>query len=135
VLRAGLGLSDGMLDILEYAEVGHIGVARDHVTHMPTEYLIKLPENLAEKQVYLIDPMLATGNSAIHAASVLLQHGAKPENIKLVTLVSAPEGVKKFHAKYPEIPVISCALDKKLNENAYIVPGLGDAGDRIFGTK
>jgi uracil phosphoribosyltransferase len=133
VLRAGLAMSDGLLDLIPTAQVGHIGVYRDHDTKQPVEYLVRLPKN--EGQVFfVVDPMLATGNSLVHACDVLIRHGIPPEKIRTMSLVAAPEGVKQFFLHHPDIKVYCAALDKELNENAYIVPGLGDAGDRMYGT-
>ncbi len=132
ILRAGLGMVDGFTELVPTARVGHIGLYRDEVTHEPHEYYCKLPEHLESKQVYLIDPMLATGGSGIDAVKLLKQHGAK--NLHFVCIIAAPEGVKAFCEANPDIPLYVGALDRQLNENAYICPGLGDAGDRIFGT-
>ncbi len=132
ILRAGLGMVDGFTELVPTARVGHIGLYRDEVTHEPHEYYCKLPEHLENKQVYLIDPMLATGGSGIDAVKLLKQHGAK--NLHFVCIIAAPEGVKAFCEANPDIPLYVGALDRQLNENAYICPGLGDAGDRIFGT-
>lgn len=132
ILRAGLGMVEGFTELIPTARVGHIGLYRDEVTHEPHEYYCKLPENLSSKEVYLIDPMLATGGSAIDAVKLLKQHGAK--NIHFVCIIAAPEGVKAFCEANPDIPLYIGSLDRQLNENAYICPGLGDAGDRIFGT-
>lgn len=135
VLRAGLGLMDGLLTVFPDAVVGHIGLRRDEETHEPTEYMVRLPEPFPEDaRVILVDPMLATGHSAIYAAKLLVEAGASPENITLMTLVAAPEGVSAFAGAFPEIRIFTAALDDYLNDAAYIVPGLGDAGDRIFGT-
>jgi uracil phosphoribosyltransferase len=134
VLRAGIGMSDGLLDLVPSARVGHIGVYRDHETHQPIEYLVRLPD-LHERSFILCDPMLATGNSAVHAVDVLRKRGVGQERIVFLALVAAPEGVAVFHAAHPEVKVYVASLDSHLNENAYIVPGLGDAGDRLFGTK
>lgn len=134
ILRAGLGMSDGLLDLMPSARVGHIGLYRGP-DHMPVEYLVKLPSKLDKRQIILCDPMLATGNSAVAAVDTLLKRGDCPEDIKFVALVAAPEGVETFQKAHPEIEVFVASLDEKLNKNAYIVPGLGDAGDRIFGTK
>jgi len=134
VLRAGLGMSDALLELIPTSSVGHIGVYRDHETKKPIEYLVRLPEN--KGQIYVVtDPMLATGNSLVYACDVLNKNGIKDEQIRVMALVAAPEGVKVFEAAHPKIPVYCAALDSHLNENAYIVPGLGDAGDRIFGTQ
>tara|TARA_R110000787_G_scaffold137458_3_gene250253 strand:- start:5342 stop:5983 length:642 start_codon:yes stop_codon:yes gene_type:complete len=134
ILRAGSGMADGLLELAPSARVGHVGLYRDEETKQPQEYLVKLPS--AEGRVFiLVDPMLATGNSAVHAADVLNRHGVADQNIRFMALVSAPEGVQQFHRSHPDIPVYTAALDSHLNEDAYIVPGLGDAGDRLFGTK
>jgi uracil phosphoribosyltransferase len=134
VLRAGIGMSDGLLDLVPSARVGHIGVYRDHETHQPVEYLVRLPD-LQERLFILCDPMLATGNSAVHAVDVLRKRGVEPERIVFLALVAAPEGVSVFQAAHPDVKVYVASLDSHLNENAYILPGLGDAGDRLFGTK
>lgn len=134
ILRAGNGMADGLLELVPGARVGHVGLARDHDTHMPKEYLVKLPD--AEgRQFILVDPMLATGNSAVHAVDVLNRHGVPDENITFLALVAAPEGMRVFNAKHPNVKVYVASLDSHLNESAYILPGLGDAGDRLFGTK
>ena len=134
ILRAGIGMADGLLDLLPSARVGHVGLYRDHETHRPVEYLVKLPE--PEGRMFILtDPMLATGYSAVHAVDALLKRGVKAENIKLMALVAAPEGVEVFFQHHPDVEVYVAAVDERLNENAYIVPGLGDAGDRLFGTK
>ena len=132
ILRAGLGMTDGLLELIPGATCGHIGLYRDEVTHEPHEYYCKLPEHLEDKEVYLIDPMLATGGSGIDAVKLLKQHGAK--HLHFVCIIAAPEGVKAFCEACPDIPLYVGCLDRQLNENAYICPGLGDAGDRIFGT-
>ncbi|MCQ2087505.1 MAG: uracil phosphoribosyltransferase [Bacilli bacterium] len=133
ILRAGLGMADGMLELVPGATCGHIGLYRDEVTHEPHEYYCKLPEDIANKRVYVIDPMLATGGSAIDAVKMLKKHGI--EHIEaFICIIAAPEGVKAFCEAYPDIPCVIGALDRQLNENAYICPGLGDCGDRIFGT-
>ena len=132
ILRAGMGMSDGLAQLLPEAHFGHIGLYRDEITKQPHEYYCKLPGNLSELDVYLVDPMLATGGSAIDAVKMLRAHGAK--KISFLCIIAAPEGVKVFCEANPDVPLYMCALDEKLNENAYIVPGLGDAGDRIFGT-
>ena len=134
ILRAGLGMVEGLLDLMPRALVGHIGLYRDPQTKMPVEYLVKLPDPL-DRLFILVDPMLATGNSAVHAVTVLLNHGVKQDKIRFVSLVAAPEGVKTFNKHYPDIPIYTAALDEGLTEKAYIIPGLGDAGDRLFGTK
>jgi uracil phosphoribosyltransferase len=133
ILRAGLGMSDGVLDMIPEATTGHIGVYRDHDTHQPVEYLVKLPE-VAGRHFILVDPMLATGGSAKFALDVMVKHGVDPKKMSFMVLVAAPEGVKVIADAYPDLPIYTAALDEKLNENAYILPGLGDAGDRIFGT-
>jgi uracil phosphoribosyltransferase len=135
ILRAGLGLVDGLLAVFSDAIVGHVGLYRDEATHQPHEYLVRLPNPIPQdRRFIIIDPMLATGNSAVHAVDVLVGSGVSIEKISLMTLVSAPEGVRTVHAKHPAVPIFTAALDSHLNGNAYIVPGLGDAGDRIFGT-
>ena len=133
VLRAGGGILEGMLQILPSARVGHIGMYRDHETLQPVEYYYRMPGELADREVIVVDPMLATGNSAVAAVSRLVQD--KPKSVKFVCLLAAPEGLAVFHAAHPEVPVYTAAIDEKLNELGYIVPGLGDAGDRLFGTK
>lgn len=133
VLRAGLTLAEGFLRLMPWARVGHVGVYRDHETRRPVEYLVKLPP--ADSGAFIVvDPMLATGNSAIHAVEVLKRHGVEGGRIRFVSLVAAPEGVRALSAAHPEVTIFTAALDSHLNENAYIVPGLGDAGDRLFGT-
>ncbi len=134
ILRAGIGMADGLLELLPAARVGHVGLYRDETTHRPVEYLVKLPE--AEGRTFIVvDPMLATGHSAVHAIDVIKRHGAEPGKIMFMALIAAPEGVRTFAAAHDDVPVFVAALDERLNENAYIVPGLGDAGDRLFGTK
>ncbi len=133
ILRAGLGMVNGVLALFPTAKVGHIGLYRDEVTHKPTEYYCKLPDDVANRQVILVDPMLATGGSAVAAVDFIKARGCK--DIKFMCLISAPEGVETFTKAHPDVPVYCAAQDEKLNENCYIVPGLGDAGDRIFGTK
>lgn len=134
ILRAGLGMADGLLDLIPSARVGHVGLYRDHETKRPVEYFVKLPETEGRTFI-LVDPMLATGHSAAAAADVLNKNGVADENLLLMVLVAAPEGVGVFSRAHPKVPIYSASLDSHLNENAYIVPGLGDAGDRIFGTK
>ena len=134
ILRAGLGMADGLLELVPSARVGHIGVYRDPKTLTPVEYLAKLP-GIEGRTFIVVDPMLATGNSAVHAVDTLIKHGVEITNIKFMALVAAPEGVDKLVSKHPSIEIFVAALDKKLNDHAYIVPGLGDAGDRLFGTK
>ena len=133
ILRAGLGMVDGLTRLVPVAKVGFIGLYRDPTTHKPVEYYCKLPEDIDKRIVIVADPMLATGGSAVDAVTILKKRGCN--NIKLMNLVVAPEGVKAFREAHPDVDIYAAALDDKLNENAYIVPGLGDAGDRIFGTK
>ena len=133
ILRAGIGVVDGFLSLVPAAKVGHIGMYRDEETLEPVEYLVKLPEDIDQRQIFVMDPMLATGGSAILAVDSLKKRGAA--NIKFVCLVAAPEGVKKLQDAHPDIDIYTASLDERLNENGYIVPGLGDAGDRLFGTK
>ncbi len=133
VLRAGLGMVDNMVALIPSAKIGHIGLYRDPVSHKPVEYYCKLPEDIESRQVYVVDPMLATGGSAVAAINFLKEHGCK--NIIMMNIIGAPEGVAAVQAAHPDVEIYLAALDEKLNENAYIVPGLGDAGDRIFGTK
>ncbi len=133
ILRAGNGLLEGMLDLMPSARVGHIGLYRDPVTLQPVEYYMKVPEDIAERPVIVVDPMLATGNSVSYAIKRLKEKGAK--DIRLVCLLSAPEGIRHFASQHPDVPVFTAAVDSHLNEHGYIVPGLGDAGDRMFGTK
>ncbi|HTN66385.1 MAG TPA: uracil phosphoribosyltransferase, partial [Burkholderiaceae bacterium] len=134
VLRAGIGMSDGLLDLIPSARVGHIGVYRDPATLQPVEYLVRLPD-VRERTFILCDPMVATGNSAVHAVDVLKKRGVADEQILFLALVVAPEGVAVFQQAHPRVKLYAAALDSHLDEHAYIVPGLGDAGDRIFGTK
>ncbi|NLB48929.1 MAG: uracil phosphoribosyltransferase [Erysipelotrichia bacterium] len=132
ILRAGLGMVDGLLELVPGCTCGHIGLYRDEVTKEPVEYYCKLPSDISEKDVYLVDPMLATGGSAIDAVKMLKNHGAK--RITFISIIAAPEGVEAFCKAYPDIPLILGVLDRCLDEKAYICPGLGDCGDRIFGT-
>ena len=134
ILRAGIGMSDGLLELVPSARVGHIGVFRDPETHEPVEYLVRLPDT-SERTFILCDPMVATGNSAVHAIDVLKKRGVPDEHIIFLALVAAPEGVKVVQAAHPNVKLYVASLDSHLDEHAYIVPGLGDAGDRIFGTK
>lgn len=134
VLRAGIGMSDGLLDLLPSARVGHIGVYRDPDTLQPVEYLVRLPD-LAERTFIVCDPMVATGNSAVHAVDTLKRRGVGDAQILFLALVAAPEGVQVFQAAHPAVKMYVAALDSHLNDHAYIVPGLGDAGDRLFGTR
>lgn len=133
ILRAGIGMVDGLLSLMPVAKVGHIGLYRDPETHMPVPYYCKLPEDIDNRLVILCDPMLATGGSAIDAISTLKERGCK--QIRLLNLVGAPEGIAKVQEAHPDVDIYIAAIDEKLNDHAYIVPGLGDAGDRIFGTK
>ncbi|MBQ3389689.1 MAG: uracil phosphoribosyltransferase [Firmicutes bacterium] len=133
VLRAGLGMVDGMLELVPNAKVGHVGLYRDPETKLPVEYYCKLPIDLDKRRMIIVDPMLATGGSSNAAIDLLKKKGAK--SIALMNLIAAPEGVKAVQDEHPDVDIYIAALDEKLNENAYIVPGLGDAGDRIFGTK
>ena len=133
VLRAGLGMVDQMVALIPSAKIGHIGLYRDPETHKPVEYYCKLPEDIANRQVFVVDPMLATGGSAVAAIDFLKKHGCK--NIIMMNIIGAPEGVAAVQKAHPDVEIYLAALDEKLNEHAYIVPGLGDAGDRIFGTK
>ena len=132
ILRAGLGMVDSMVSLIPSAKIGHIGLYRDPQTHKPVEYYCKLPDDIGNRQVFVVDPMLATGGSAIAAIDFLKQHGCK--NIIMMNIIGAPEGVEAVTKAHPDVDVYLAALDERLNENAYIVPGLGDAGDRIYGT-
>ncbi len=133
ILRAGQGLLDGMLELSPSARVGHIGLYRDHDTLQPVEYYLKLPDDVSERPVVLLDPMLATGNSANAAIARLKQAGA--QDIRFLCLLAAPEGVQAIHEQHPDVRIFTAAVDERLNEDGYIVPGLGDAGDRLYGTK
>ena len=133
ILRAGIGMVDGILELSPAAKVGHVGLYRDEETLQPHEYFVKLPEDIASRQLFVVDPMLATGGSAIMAIDSLKERGAS--NIKFVCLVAVPEGVKALQEAHPDVDIYTAALDERLNEDGYIVPGLGDAGDRLFGTK
>ncbi|MEF2070740.1 uracil phosphoribosyltransferase [Consotaella aegiceratis] len=133
ILRAGNGLLEGMLDLVPAARVAHIGVYRDHETLQPVEYYFKAPEDMDARLVIVVDPMLATGNSAIAAVQQLKARGA--QNIRFLCLLAAPEGIKNFAEHHPDVPMYTAAIDSHLNEKGYIVPGLGDAGDRMYGTK
>jgi uracil phosphoribosyltransferase len=133
ILRAGNGMLDGMLDVLPAARIGHIGLYRDPETLEPVEYYFKMPDDIGARLVIVVDPMLATGNSAIAALSRLKESGAA--TIKYVCLLASPEGLAALRAAHPDVPVVAAALDERLNEHGYIVPGLGDAGDRMFGTR
>lgn len=133
ILRAGLGMLDGVITVVPTAKVGHIGMYRDETTFEPVNYFFKVPEGIEGREVILLDPMLATGGSAIDAIELLKKKGV--EKIKFLCIISAPEGLKKVTKKHPDVEIFTACIDEKLNENKYIVPGLGDAGDRIFGTK
>lgn len=132
ILRAGMGMVDGFIEMIPTARVGHIGLYRDEKTHLPHEYYCKLPSDIESKKTYVLDPMLATGGSALGAIKILKDHGAK--NLHFVCIIAAPEGVKAFCETYPDIPLYVGTIDRELNSNAYICPGLGDCGDRIFST-
>ena len=133
ILRAGLGMVDGMLSLIPAAKIGHIGLYRDPETHLPIEYYCKLPADCAEREVFVVDPMLATGGSAVSAIQMLKDKGCK--KVHFMCIIAAPEGIEAMQKAHPDVDIYVGAKDEKLNENAYIVPGLGDAGDRIFGTK
>ena len=133
ILRAGLGFVDGMLELVPAAKVGHVGMYRDPETHMPVEYYCKLPEDIDKRRIIVVDPMLATGGSAVDAIDNIKGKGGK--DISFMCLIAAPEGIAKLSQAHPDVDIYIAAKDEKLNENAYIVPGLGDAGDRLFGTK
>ena len=133
ILRAGLGMVDQMVELIPSAKIGHIGLYRDPETHKPVEYYCKLPEDIGHRHVFVVDPMLATGGSAVAAIDFLKQHGCK--TITMMNVIGCPEGIAAVQAAHPDVEVYVAAVDEKLTEHAYIVPGLGDAGDRIFGTK
>lgn len=133
ILRAGLGMVDGVIEMIPAAKVGHIGLYRDPESHTPVDYYCKLPKDIASRDVIVLDPMLATGGSAVEAINLLKKQGVT--NIKFMCIIAAPEGLEALTAAHPDVQVYCAALDEKLDENKYIVPGLGDAGDRIFGTK
>jgi uracil phosphoribosyltransferase len=133
ILRAGTGILDGMLEILPSARVGHIGLYRDPKTLVAVEYYYKVPDNMGDRDAIVVDPMLATGNSAVAAIDRIKESG--PRSIKFVCLLTCPEGIRAFHGTHPDVPVYTAAIDERLNDKSYIVPGLGDAGDRLFGTK
>ena len=133
VLRAGLGMVDAMVNLIPSAKIGHIGLYRDPETHMPVEYYCKLPEDVDKREVFVVDPMLATGGSAVAAIDFLKKRGCK--NIVMMNIIGCPEGVAAVQKAHPDVDIYIAALDEKLNDHAYIIPGLGDAGDRIFGTK
>ncbi len=133
IMRAGNGILDGMLELIPSARVGHIGLYRDPQTHVAVEYYFKVPEDIAERDALVVDPMLATGNSAVAALHRLKDTGAK--TLKFVCLLAAPEGITHVHEQHPDVPIYTAAVDKRLDAHDYIIPGLGDAGDRLFGTK
>ena len=133
ILRAGLGMVNGVLSLVPSAKIGHIGLYRDEETHEPHEYFCKLPNPIEQRTIVVTDPMLATGGSAVAAIDFIKQHGGK--HIKFMCIIAAPEGVKRLHEAHPDVQIYVGHLDRELNENAYICPGIGDAGDRIFGTK
>lgn len=133
ILRAGNGILDGMLDLVPSAPVGHVGLYRDHATLQPVEYYVKLPEDVHERLAVVIDPMLATGNSACAALALLKKAGVT--QLRFVCLIAAPEGLRVFHATHPDVPLFTAGIDRGLDEHGYIHPGLGDAGDRLYGTK
>ena len=133
ILRAGLGMVDAMVQLIPSAKIGHIGLYRDPETHKPVEYYCKLPEDVENRQVFVVDPMLATGGSAVAAIDPPKSHGCR--NIVMMNVIGCPEGVKAVQEAHPDVEIYLAALDERLNEHAYIIPGLGDAGDRIFGTK
>ncbi len=134
ILRAGLGMVEGLQELMPNARQGHVGLYRDAVTKRPCEYYVKLPDTDG-RLIILCDPMLATGYSAVHAMDILIKNGVEAQNIRFMSLVSAPEGVDIFQQYYPNVHIYTASLDEKLDEKAYIIPGLGDAGDRLFGTK
>ena len=133
ILRAGLGMTEGILSLLPTAKVGHIGMYRDEETHKPHSYYCKLPDPISERIIIVTDPMLATGGSAVDAVNFIKEKGGKW--IKFMCIIAAPEGLERFHSVHPDVQIYVGHLDRELNKNAYICPGLGDAGDRIFGTK
>jgi uracil phosphoribosyltransferase len=133
ILRAGLGMVDAMVELIPSAKIGHIGLYRDPVTHLPVEYYCKLPEDIEHRQVFVVDPMLATGGSAVAAIDFLKARGCK--NIIMMNIIGCPEGVETVQKAHPDVDIYMAAMDERLNEHKYIIPGLGDAGDRIFGTK
>ncbi len=133
ILRAGLGIVDGMLELMPSARVGHVGLYRDPKTLQPVEYYYKVPSDLADRDVLMCDPMLATGNSA--AAAVTRVKASNPGSLRFICLLACPEGIAAFHKEHPDVPIVTAAIDERLNDHGYILPGLGDAGDRLFGTK
>ena len=133
ILRAGLGMVDAMVDLIPSAKIGHVGLYRDPETHEPVEYYCKLPEDIENRQVFVVDPMLATGGSAVAAINFLKKRGCK--NIIMMNIIGCPDGIRRVQQEHPDVEMYLAACDEKLNDHAYIIPGLGDAGDRIFGTK
>ncbi len=133
ILRAGLGMVDALVDLIPSAKIGHIGLYRDPVTHEPVEYYCKLPEDIGNRITFVVDPMLATGGSAVAAIDFLKKHGCR--NIIMMNIIGCPEGIRRVQEAHPDVEIYMAACDEKLNDHAYIIPGLGDAGDRIFGTK
>jgi uracil phosphoribosyltransferase len=133
ILRAGTGIIDGMLQIIPSARVGHVGMYRDHDTLQPVEYYFKVPQNMEDRDAIVVDPMLATGNSAVAAVDRIKK--TNPKSVKFVCLLAAPEGIETLHGAHPDVPIYTPAIDERLNDKGYILPGLGDAGDRLFGTK
>ena len=133
IMRAGLGLLDGILELMPSVRVGHIGLYRDPTTYVAIEYYFKLPHDIEQRDILVVDPMLATGNSAVAAVDRLKE--VSPLSLKFLCLLAAPEGIKHFHEQHPDVPIFTAAIDEKLDEYGYIVPGLGDAGDRLYGTK
>ena len=133
ILRAGLGMLDGVLDLISGARVGFIGLYRDEATLQPVEYYVKLPQDVADRDVILLDPMLATGNSTAHAVKIVKEAGAA--SVRLIAIIAAPEGIERVTSEFPDVRIVVAAIDRGLNERGYIVPGLGDAGDRLYGTK
>lgn len=133
IMRAGQGLLDGMIELIPTAKVGHIGLYREPTTLMAVEYYLKLPPDVAQRDMFVVDPMLATGNSAVAAVDRLKE--ANPASIRFVCLLAAPEGIEHFHEQHPDVPIYTAAIDQGLNEHGYIIPGLGDAGDRLYGTR
>ncbi|HEY9909161.1 MAG TPA: uracil phosphoribosyltransferase, partial [Thermosynechococcaceae cyanobacterium] len=133
ILRAGQGILDGMLQLIPSARVGHIGLYRDPATLVPVEYYFKMPHDIEDRDMLVVDPMVATGNSAVAAVHRLKE--TSPKSLKLVCLLAAPEGIQNFHEEHPDVPIYTAAIDEGLDEHGYIIPGMGDAGDRLFGTK
>lgn len=133
IMRAGQGILDGMLQLVPSARVGHIGLYRDPKTHIPIEYYFKVPGDVSDRKMLVVDPMMATGNSAVAAVHRLKE--TRPHSMKFVCILAAPEGIAHFHAEHPDVPIFTAAIDERLDEHGYILPGLGDAGDRMFGTR